>query len=107
MAKLIYDPLAKVEIQEAAEYYESCREGLGQVFLDAAETAAHSISLYPLRWRKISGRFRRCLIKKFPYGIIYSVEGDEIFIAAVMHLKRKPGYWKKRLENKDKKEDAD
>jgi plasmid stabilization system protein ParE len=107
MATLIYDPLAKAEIREAAEYYENCREGLGQAFIDAVETAAHKISDYPLRWRKISHRFRRCLLKKFPYGIIYAVEDDEIFIAAVMHLKRKPEYWKKRLENKEKQEGAD
>jgi len=79
MAKIIYDPEAVAEIREAADYYENCREG-------------------PLRWRKIKGRFRRSLIERFPYGIIYSAENDGIFIAAVMHLKRKPDYWKKRIK---------
>ncbi|MDI6793871.1 MAG: type II toxin-antitoxin system RelE/ParE family toxin [bacterium] len=100
MAELIYDPQAKVEIREAAEYYEDCRENLGQDFLRAVEVATHSISLNPLRWRKISGQFRLCLVERFPYGVIYSVEKGKIFIAAVMHLKRKPGYWKKRLEKR-------
>jgi len=52
-------------------------------------------------WRKISGHFRRCLIDRFPYGIIYVVDEREIFIAAVMHLKRKPEYWKKQLKNEN------
>jgi hypothetical protein len=32
----------------------------------------------------------------FPYGLISAVEGQTIFVAAVMHLKRKPGYWVSR-----------
>ncbi len=99
MDKLIYAPKAKAEIKEAAEYYEGCKEGLGQAFLVEIESTIKRISQSPLTWRKISGQFRRCLTKRFPYGIIYSAEENEIFIAAVMHLKRKPEYWKKRIKN--------
>jgi len=98
MARLIYDPKAKLEIREAAAYYEACREGLGKAFLLAVEAAAQSLAEHPLHWRRIGGRFRRCLLKRFPYGIIYSAESEFIYIAAVMHLKRKPGYWTKRLK---------
>ena len=42
------------------------------------------------------GRFRRCLVHRFPYGVIYAVEDDVVYVAAVMHLKRKPGYWESR-----------
>lgn len=41
----------------------------------------------------LKGRFRRYLVHHFPYGVIYAVEGRTIYVAAVMHLKRKPGYW--------------
>jgi hypothetical protein len=44
-------------------------------------------------WRRIKGRLRRYLVQQFPYGLIYAVQGDTIYVAAVMHLKRKPGYW--------------
>ena len=98
MGYLIYDPKAKVEIKNVAEYYKGCREGLGQAFLREVESTIQRLSQHPLTWRKISGQFRRCLLKKFPYGIIYSVDKDEIFVAAVMHLKRKPEYWKKRIK---------
>lgn len=94
---LIYDPAARAELIEAAAYYEECRQGLGKTFLSEVERAVTRLSDKPLRWRKIGGRFRRCLVKQFPYGIIYAVEGKDIFVAAVMHLKRKPGYWRKRI----------
>jgi toxin ParE1/3/4 len=98
MANLIYDPLAKEEIKLAAFYYESCREGLGNAFLFSIEGSIQKICLNPVRYRRISKRFRRCLVEGFPYGIIFSVEEDGVFIVAVMHLKRRPGYWKSRGE---------
>ncbi len=97
MARIIYDPEAKREIKGAAEYYEGCREGLGKNFLSAVETAVEKLRANPFFYRKLRGRFRRCLVKKFPYGIIYSTSEDEIFIVAVMHRKRKPDYWINRI----------
>jgi len=41
---------------------------------------------------------RRCLMGKFPYGILYTVEEDYILILAIMHCSQEPGYWKNRLE---------
>jgi plasmid stabilization system protein ParE len=96
MARLIYDPAAKFEIREAAAYYEESREGLGKEFLVTVEAAVQQLVSHPLLSRRIRGRFRRWLVPRFPYGIIYCVEGDAIYIAAVMHLHRKPGYWKNR-----------
>jgi len=91
--KLIFDPEALVEMREAAAFYEDCQTGLGRSFLDAVEVASAEIVKYPHMWRKVKGRFRRYLVQRFPYGLIYAVQGDIIYIAAVMHLKRKPDYW--------------
>lgn len=33
---------------------------------------------------------------EFPYGIVYSLEQDEILITAVMNLRRHPDSWKSR-----------
>ena len=93
MVQLIYDPAAKRETQEAAAWYESQQEGLERDFLMPLERAALTIQQAPERWRRIQGEYCRCLVKKFPYGIIYRVSGNTAFVAAVMHLKRKPGHW--------------
>lgn len=95
---LIYDPEARAELINAAAYYEECRRGLGKAFLSAVEACIDRLSRAPLRWRKIGGRFRRCLVRQFPYGIIYAVEGEDVFVAAIMHLRRKPGYWRARVQ---------
>jgi hypothetical protein len=39
---------------------------------------------------------RRCMTRKFPYGILYTIEPDYILILAVMHCSREVGYWKNR-----------
>jgi toxin ParE1/3/4 len=33
---------------------------------------------------------------RFPYQIVYRISGDSVWIVAVMHQSRRPGYWKKR-----------
>jgi toxin ParE1/3/4 len=96
LVKIRFDPEALLELRHAAEFYEGSRPGLGQTFLACVETATGEILKHPLMWRRIKGRFRRYLVQEFPYGLIYAVQGDIIYIAAVMHLKRKPGYWASR-----------
>ena len=90
------DLAAKQEIDQAALFYEDCREGLGQEFVDSVASAFEQIQQHPTVWRILKGRFRRHLLQRFPYGILCAVGGKVIYIAAVMHLKRKPGYWVSR-----------
>jgi plasmid stabilization system protein ParE len=94
--KLLFDPEALLEARNAAAFYEDSQPGLGKAFLAGVEAATEEIVRHPIMWRRIKGRFRRYLIPQFPYGLIYAVQSDTIYVAAVMHLKRKPGYWVSR-----------
>ena len=96
--KVVFDPEALVEVREAAAFYESAKAGLGRGFLDALDRAVSLIRYHPLMYRRIKGRFRRYLLRRFPYAVIYTVDEDVIYVAAVMHLKRKPGYWLTRMD---------
>ena len=42
---------------------------------------------------------RRAALKRFPYKLLYSVETDHLYVIAVAHQHRKPGYWHDRIEN--------
>jgi len=83
------------EVEQAARYYESEVVGLGKVFLEKLQDGVSEVKQFPSASRIISGDFRRHLLSRFPYGIIYRIEEDSIFVAGVMHLRRKPDYWKK------------
>ena len=88
-----FSSFATEEVRQAARYYEGEVDGLGKAFLDKLKDGISEIKEFPSASRIISGDYRRHLLSRFPYGIIYRVHDDSIFVAAVMHLRRKPGYW--------------
>lgn len=88
---------AKTEYTDAILYYESCRPGLGAAFTLEVEAAIQRILEAPTRWRTIEKDVRTCRTRTFPYALLYTMRGDTIFIVAVMHLHRKPGYWRERI----------
>jgi plasmid stabilization system protein ParE len=92
-----FHPDAKTELLDAINYYEACQSGLGQDFAYEVYAALERITVYPRAWSVIEDDIRRSLIKRFPYGILYTEENAEIFILAVMHLHKNPDYWKYRM----------
>lgn len=87
---------ADAEAFEAASYYESRRPGLGKEFHQALDLALDSIIEYPNASTRIGRNIRRLRVSGFPYGVVYEIRGDVIRVIAVMHLKRRPGYWRGR-----------
>lgn len=94
--RTIFHPEAEAEFFAAIDYYEEAETGLGQRFSLEVMASINRIATLPLAWPKLSDDIRRCLTNRFPFGIIYSVEADAIFILAVMHLRREPDYWRER-----------
>ena len=92
-----FHPEADEEFIEAAAYYEGCAPGLGIDFAREIHTAIRNAVEYPTLWPEIEDEVHRCLVHRFPYGVLYSIEPEGLFILAVMHLHREPDYWKHRL----------
>jgi toxin ParE1/3/4 len=91
-----FHPDAETEFLQFIGYYEDRERGLGYDFSIEVLAAIQNIVTYPTAWPVIKEDVRRCLVNRFPYGVIYCIELDEIFILAVMHLRRHPDYWKSR-----------
>lgn len=92
-------PAAEAEMLEAARFYDDRSRGLGHDFLDEVERTTESIVEQPYSGAKISGNIRRRILRRFPFGVLYTVEPDRILVVAVMHLRRRPGYWKDRISS--------
>lgn len=90
------DP-AEQEMLDAAKYYELQAQDLGVDFLNKIDSAIHDISCNPERWPILRFNVRRRLIHRFPYGLLYQVDPDEVVILATMHLHRHPTYWIDRI----------
>lgn len=94
--KFVFHPEALTEYAEAVQYYAAQRTEVAQAFVDAVENAINRIREAPERWQVMDEDVRRCLTRKFPYGILYTIEENEILILAVMNCSREPEYWKTR-----------
>ena len=95
--KYSFHPAAKIELNEGVDYYEECQVGLGMAFFKEVYATIQHILQYPEAWTHLSANTRRCFTNRFPYGIIYQILDNEIYIIAVMHLKRKSFYPKERI----------
>ncbi|MBI2469219.1 MAG: type II toxin-antitoxin system RelE/ParE family toxin [Candidatus Rokubacteria bacterium] len=92
-----FHPEAQDEFISAAQFYESQSGGLGLDFILTVQHSYERLLEFPASGRPFGRRLRRLLVPKFPYGLVYRVEPERIYIVAVMHLHRRPGYWRSRL----------
>lgn len=95
--KFYFHPQAEDEFDEAVGYYEDCQSGLGLDFAQEVYGAIARIIDYPDAWSPMSKNTRRCLVSRFPYGVIFQVKSGMLRIIAVANLHRRPGYWKERV----------
>jgi plasmid stabilization system protein ParE len=94
--KYSFHAAAEAELGQAIDYYNACRPNLGWEFAKEVQATIQSIIAYPEAWTPLSQRARRCLVRRFPYGVVYERRGDLIRIVAVMQLNRRPEYWRDR-----------
>lgn len=96
MKRIVFHPEAKAEQAGAARWYDHRVRGLGAAFRNEAEAAASRIAATPEAFGVVADDIRCHRLHRFPFGMIYRVEADRIFILAVMHLHRDPEYWEHR-----------
>jgi plasmid stabilization system protein ParE len=87
---------AQDELNAAATYYENQQPALGRRFLVSVQDAVNRIMFNPHLYPVVYMDVRRCLVRTFPFGIIFREIKGRIVILAVMHLHRDPDYWKAR-----------
>lgn len=90
--------IAQIELDDAIEFYNSESPGLGDLFLAEMLRSMERVRQLPLAWQPFTSTTRRCLFRRFPYGIIYQTMDEEILIVAVASLHRKPEYWQSRIK---------
>jgi toxin ParE1/3/4 len=96
----IFHHEADDEFQSAIEHYQGESLELGVRFYREVLVTLVRIQSHPKAWPRLRGSVRKSLVRDFPYKILYTTEGDRIFVVALMHTKRRPGYWAKRLTRK-------
>lgn len=90
------------ELDEAAAGYEEKQPGLGDRFLDDFDDVVAYVRQHPSASPRVRGipsdlDIRQRSFFKFPYTLIYMVLESEIRGLAVSHVRRRPGYWLRRV----------
>lgn len=91
-----FHPEALAELGEAVDFYETEAAGLGTDLLSEVETAVESVAAMPEAAARELVGVRRKVLRRFPFTIVYQVQPQQLEVLAVMHQRRKPGYWKAR-----------
>jgi hypothetical protein len=88
-----FHPDAAQEANDAVDYYDGLRSGLGDDFRAELNAALARIQQNPQLYPAESGAIRVCPLHRFPYAVYYEELDDRIWVAAVGHQSRRPGYW--------------
>ncbi|ETW98101.1 MAG: hypothetical protein ETSY1_20135 [Candidatus Entotheonella factor] len=94
MTQAIFHPAARRELEEAIDYYNAERQGLGKEFREEVQRVLALLTRFPRLGQVVRGSVRRMQLSRFPYHIYYRLlESDNLRILAVAHNRQRPGYW--------------
>jgi toxin ParE1/3/4 len=91
---------AESELEAAFTWYEGRRRGLGFEFLLAFDAAVESVRRLPESREVVALRTRRVLLRRFPYFILYALDGPIVLVTAVFHTHRDPQSWSDRVRER-------
>ncbi len=84
---------AEIELWETVAYYEEKTTGLGRDFAVEIERTIQALCEAPERWPLREDGTRRCFTRHFPFIVVYAYRDEQVWVLAVAHCKRRPGYW--------------
>lgn len=90
---------AELDLAQAAEWYESQRDGLGHEFLNEFNSTFETMALHPQSFPVVHRGTHRALIARFPFAVYYRVQGENLVVLAVMHGSRHPLRWRSRSKD--------
>ena len=84
-------------IEEAHAAYAWYRERNSQAalaFMRELDDAVEGVAGFPDAWPPYFDGTRRKLFVRFPFALVYRATSDSVEVVAVVHQRRRPGYWR-------------
>lgn len=78
-------PRAKVDLNQAHDWYEKRCPGLGSEFLSDLAEAFQRLEANPEHFPLYYRDFRRVLARRFPYKIFFRISGSSLIVFRVLH----------------------
>jgi plasmid stabilization system protein ParE len=87
---------AEDDLADAKAWYRQCRPSLDSDLMRCVEEALGRIADHPLAYPSAAGEFRKALVHRFPYRIVYRPTATHVVVVAIVHTSRDPGIWQSR-----------
>ncbi len=95
--KLRFSKEAKLEFDEAINYYNNEQLGLGDRFKAEIKFSINNILKFPNLYPIIQGEVRKCVTHTFPFTIFYKLKDETIYILAIANHHKNPNFYSKRF----------
>jgi plasmid stabilization system protein ParE len=92
----VFTPAARAELIDAQDWYEGEASGLGRRFQSEIDCAVERMTANPLQFPTVFKNVRRALVRRFPYALFFTIEGDTLLVIACFHASRDPRQWQQR-----------
>jgi toxin ParE1/3/4 len=93
-----FHPDAEQEFIETAAHYELEVPGLGTRFGTEVNRVIDLLLENPMMGAPVDENIRHFVLRRFPHSIIYAEVPEILYILAVAHGNREPGYWQSRKD---------
>ena len=90
---------AQEDLTQGFHFYENREPGLGSYFIDCLFSDIDSLLIYAGIHQAVS-TYHRCLSKRFPFAIYYSLDKQLVRVYAVLDCRRNPSWARNRLKGK-------
>lgn len=94
--RIVLTPDADADIGSAFSWYQSIDPNIASRFMSEGRTTMVRILQFPYIFPLVNGAVRRARLKRFPYGIYYSLKSKEAKILAILHQRRSDDVWRQR-----------
>jgi hypothetical protein len=89
---------ARLELDEALAYYADIHPDLAETLFKEVIRSRKLIEQFPFAWMNMGLGVHGFIVRGYPYTIVYEVQGEDVWVIAYAHHKRRPGYWRDRLK---------
>ncbi len=87
---------AEHDLEDAAQWYRQEAPHVASSFRIAVREALLRIGDNPLLCAVVHRDLRRAIVHRFPYSILYRMQGEDALVVAIVHQARDPRVWRRR-----------
>jgi plasmid stabilization system protein ParE len=91
-------PEAEADIGDARRWYRPRSAPAADRFMGAVAAALALIERYPEGQPMLYRTARRALVPRFPYALLYYLDGDDAVVFGCFHTARDPKHWQERAD---------